>query len=81
MLMRRSACRRQRLTAATMRPPRTWRATMAASPALLPAGHLPTPLSLGQPGSRVLSRERRGGGNRFTGFRNLGFYSFTVHTP
>jgi hypothetical protein len=27
-----------------MRPPRTWRATMAASLALPPAGPLPTPL-------------------------------------
>jgi hypothetical protein len=50
--------RRQRPTAATMRPPRgprTWRATMAASPALPPAGPLPTPL---RP-----AWESRGGGN------------------
>ena len=71
--------RRQRLTAATMRPPRTWRATMAASPALLPAGPLPTPLRPAWdsgPGTRAWEPqwERRGGGNpvtdsKFTGFR------------
>ena len=63
--------RRQRQTAATTRPPRTRRATMAASPALPPAGPLPTPL---RP-----AWERRGGGNRFTGFRNLGTDFYSAH--
>jgi hypothetical protein len=44
---------------------------MVASPALPPAGPLPTPL---RP-----AWERRGGGNRFTGFRNLGTDFYSTH--
>jgi hypothetical protein len=36
-------------TVATMRPPRTWRATMVASLALPPEGPLPTPLRPARP--------------------------------
>ena len=86
--------RRQRLTAATMRPPRTRRETMAASLALPPAGPLPTPLRpawRGEGGVLFSSNRftgsppaRRAVRRRWPVYKNLGtrlhWQIFTVHT-